>query len=176
MADIENEKSNAKSSANGLEVQTSTKERGKKVIMKEEIVVDSLKKLKEEVGQISELSSEEENVVRIFSLTFLKLLEPLTKALPVNVTLLPNELGSVAKANVLPKGDLVILFTDGRMESIDLTENENRDLLVIVISDVMPRLNDLISQRREKIERRITFLTEVTKELQIIVDSITLSN
>ena len=175
MANVEKEESNTKSNQDGLEVQSSTQAQGKTDLMTEEIVVNTLKRLKEDVGQISELNSEEENVVNVFSLTFLRLLEPLTKALPVDVAVLPNELESVAKANVLPKGDLVVLFTDGRMESIDLTENENRDLLVTVISDVMPRLNDLISQRREKIERRITFLTEVTKELQTIVDSITIT-
>lgn len=175
MANIENEENNTKSRARGLDAQSSTQAQGKTDLMTEEMVVNTLKRLKEDVGQISELNSEEENVVSVFSLTFLRLLEPLTKALPVDVAVLPNGLESVAKANVLPKGDLVVLFTDGRMESIDLTENENRDLLVTVISDVMPRLNDLISQRREKIERRITFLTEVTKELQTIVDSITIT-
>jgi hypothetical protein len=57
------------------------------------------------------------------------------------------------------------------MESVDLTETKNRDLLIRVVIDVMPRFNNLISKRRSKIEERINFLSSVTKELQTIADS-----
>jgi hypothetical protein len=136
-----------------------------------EEVVEALRQLREDVGQISELSSEEGSIVAAFSLAFLKLMEPLTKALPVDTGVLPPGLGDVDKANVLPKGDLVVLYRDGRMESIDLADAENRDLLVTVVSDVTPRFNALIAKRRGKIEKRITFLSSVTKELQSIADS-----
>ncbi|MBC8225170.1 hypothetical protein H8E65_11310 [Candidatus Bathyarchaeota archaeon] len=135
-------------------------------------VVETLRRLREDVGQISELSSEEGSIVAAFSLAFLKLMEPLTKALPVDAGVLPLELGAVEKANVLPKGDLVVLHRDGRMESVDLTDVENRDLLVTVVSDAMPRFNALVAQRRSKIENRINFLSSVTKELQSIADSL----
>lgn len=135
-------------------------------------VVETLRRLREDVGQISELSSEEGSIVAAFSLAFLKLMEPLTKALPVDAGVLPPELGAVEKANVLPKGDLVVLHRDGRMESVDLTDAENRDLLVTVVSDAMPRFNALVAQRRSKIENRINFLSSVTKELQSIADSL----
>ena len=137
-----------------------------------EEVVETLRRLREDVGQISELSTEEENIVAAFALAFLKLMEPLTKALPVDVSVLPRELGLVERANVVPKGDLVLLYVDSRMESIDLTERDSRDILISVVSDVMPRFNNIISQRRSKIEKRITFLSSVTKELQTIADSI----
>jgi len=135
-------------------------------------VVETLRQLREDVGQISELSSEEGSIVAAFSIAFLQLMEPLTKALPVDAGVLPPELGAVEKANVLPKGDLVVLFQDGRMESIDLKDAENRDLLVTVVSDVTPRFNALIAKRRSKIEKRITFLSSVTKELQSIAESL----
>jgi hypothetical protein len=135
-------------------------------------VVETLRRLREDVGQISELSSEEGSIVAAFSLAFLKLMEPLTKALPVDAGVLPPELGTLEKANVLPKGDLVVLHRDGRMDSIDLGDTENRDLLVLVVSDAMPRFNQLIAQRRVKIENRINFLSSVTKELQSIADSL----
>jgi hypothetical protein len=135
-------------------------------------VVETLRRLREDVGQISELSSEEGSIVAAFSLAFLKLMEPLTKALPVDAGVLPPEFGAVEKANVLPKGDLVVLHRDGRMESVDLTDAENRDLLVTVVSDALPRFNALVAQRRSKIENRINFLSSVTKELQSIADSL----
>jgi hypothetical protein len=135
-------------------------------------VIETMRRLREDVGQISELSSEEGSIVAAFSLAFLKLMEPLAQALPVDAGILPPELGVLEKANVLPKGDLVVLHRDGRMESIDLGDAENRDLLVLVVSDAMPRFNQLIAQRRSKIENRINFLSSVTKELQSIADSL----
>ena len=138
-----------------------------------EDVLATLKKLREDVGQIFEISSEEENVVVAFSLAFLKLMESLTRSLPVDVEILKGPLRNAERANILPKGELVVLLRDGRMESMDLTKPENRDLLVDVVSDVVPRFDDLIGERRGRIEKRISFLADVTKELQNIADSVT---
>ncbi len=136
-----------------------------------EEVVESLKRLREDVGQISELSSEEGNLVRTFSLSFLKLMDPLAKNIPVDVDVLPRRLGRVERANIIPNGQLVLLHQNGRMESIDLVEVGNRDLLITVVSEVLPKFKELVSERREKIEKRITFLSEITRELQNIADS-----
>jgi hypothetical protein len=137
-----------------------------------EEVVRKLKTLREDVGQISELSSEEGSIVGAFSSSFLKLMESFAKTLPVDVSILPRRMGAIESANVIPEGELVVLFVDGRMESVDLTEPGNRDLLVDVLSDVMPKFNDLVTERRSKLERRITFLSDITKELQTIADSL----
>lgn len=138
-----------------------------------EDVIATLKELREDVGQIYEISSEEENIVIAFSLAFLKLMESLTRSLPVDVETLQGQLRNAERANILPKGELVVLFRDGRMESVDLIKPENRDLLVDVVSDVLPKFNDLIGERRGRIEKRISFLADVTKELQNIADSVT---
>jgi hypothetical protein len=138
-----------------------------------EDVLATLKKLREDVGQIFEISAEEENVVIAFSLAFLRLMESLTRSLPVDVESLQGRLRNIERANILPKGELVVLFTDGRMVSMDLTKPENRDLLVDVVSNVMPKFDGLIGERRGRIEKRIAFLAEVTKELQNIADSVT---
>ena len=137
-----------------------------------EEVVDTLRRLREDVGQISELSAEEGNIVEAFALAFLKIMQPLTKTITVDPSILPREMGFVERANVIPQSELVILFDDGRMESFDLTAVENRDLLVAVIGNAIPRFNDLIAQQRGKIEKRIAFLSDVTRELQTIADSL----
>lgn len=136
-----------------------------------EEIVEILKRLKEDIGQIKEMSFEEGNIVGAFALAFLELMEPLAKSLPVDVSILPQELGFIERANVIPTGELVLLHRDGRMESIDLTGPEKRDLLVNVVSDVMPKFKALIADRRLRIEKRITFLSSVTKELQNIAES-----
>jgi hypothetical protein len=136
-----------------------------------EEVVESIKRLREDIGQISELSFEEENLVRTFTLAFLKLMEPLAKNIPVDVEILPQKLRRVERANIISNGQLVLLHQNGRMESVYLVDKENRDLLVTVVSDVLPKFKKLVSERREKIEKRINFLSEITRELQNIADS-----
>jgi hypothetical protein len=137
-----------------------------------EEVVNALRRLREDVGQVSELCAEEGNIVEAYALAFLKIMQPLTKTIPVDSSILPREMGLVERANVIPQSELVVLFNDGRMESFDLTAVENRDLLVAVVGNAMPRFNDLIAQQRSKIEKRIAFLSDVTRELQTIADSL----
>ena len=137
-----------------------------------EEVINALKRLNEDVGQISELSAEEGNIVEAYALAFLKIMQPLTKTITVDPSILPREIGLVERANVIPQSELVILFDDGRMESFDLTAVENRDLLVSVIRNAIPKFNNLITHQRNKIEKRIAFLSDITKELQTIADSL----
>lgn len=137
-----------------------------------EEVINALRRLNEDVGQISELSAEEGNIVEAYALAFLKIMQPLTKTITVDPSILPREIGLVERANVIPQSELVILFDDGRMESFDLTAVENRDLLVSVIGNAIPKFNNLIAHQRSKIEKRIAFLSDITKELQTIADSL----
>ena len=136
-----------------------------------EDIIEAIRKLKEDVGQLSELSSEENLVVDAFSKAFMEVMSPLAKALPVDVGVLPEELGIIERANIIPQGELVLLHSDGRMTSMDLTSSDNRDLLVQVIGNVMPRFNSFIAERRQNVEKRLSFLSNVTKELQSIANA-----
>jgi len=137
-----------------------------------EEIVGVLRKAREDVGQICELSAEEEKLVEAFSLALLKLMRPLAKAIPVDPSVLSGDLRDVEGANIVPGGGLLVLHGDGRMESIDLRDEANRDLLVAVARDVMPKFNDLIAERRAKIESRMSFLMSVTRELQNISEAL----
>lgn len=134
-------------------------------------IVDALRRVREDVGQISELSSEEAKLVEAFSVALLKLMQPLAKAIPVDPSVLPREMGEIERANIIPRGELIVLRGDGGMESIDLRDEANRDLLLEVVIDVMPKFNDLVAERRAKIERRMEFMASITKELQNIAEA-----
>jgi hypothetical protein len=54
------------------------------------------------------------------------------------------------------------------MELKNLSEEANRDLMISVIEDVMPKFKQFTTAHRQKIEDRIKFLSAVTKELQKI--------
>ena len=128
----------------------------------------ALKSMADDVGQISELASEEKLLVTEFFKSLLKLMQPLTTSMPVSTTALPAEAGKIVKAYIDPTGHLALLHEDGHMELENLAEERNRDLMIIVIRDVMPKFKSLTSMQKRKIEKRIKFLSAVTNEIQKI--------
>jgi hypothetical protein len=128
----------------------------------------AMKSMADDVGQISELASEEKLLVTEFFASLLKLMQPLTPSMPVSTSALPAETGNVVKAYIDPTGHIALLHEDGHMELKNLAEEQNRDLMIMVIKDVMPKFKSLTSMQKRKIEKRITFLSAVTNEIQKI--------
>jgi energy-converting hydrogenase A subunit M len=133
-----------------------------------EELISSMKGLHDDIGQIAELSSEEKRVVDVFFDSFLTLMKPLAKTMSVSPTALPDEMGNVKQANIDPKGNLMLLYRDGQVEIRNLNEKNQRDLMICVMKDVMPKFKRLTSAHRRKIEERMNFLSSVTKEIQKI--------
>jgi len=131
-------------------------------------LLDSLKSVQDDIGQICELMSEERVLVTEFFESFLKLMQPFAATLPVSATTLPEEIGQVVQAYVDPMGHLMLLYQDGHAEIENLREEENRDLMIAIIKDVMPKFKQLTNARKQKIEERMKFMSSVAKELQKI--------
>ena len=129
-------------------------------------LLDSLKNVQDDIGQICELMSEEKVLVTEFFESFLKLVQPLASTLPVSTLILPKEMGEVAQALVDPQGHLILLYQDGYAKIENLREDKHRDLMIGIIKDVTPKTRLLISAERQKIEERMKFLATVTKEMQ----------
>lgn len=131
-------------------------------------LLDSLRSLQDDIGQICELTSEEKVLVAEFFASLLKLMQPLAATMPVSTVALPEEMGNVAQANIDPTGHLVVLYRDGQVELKNLSEEKHRDLMISVVKDVMPKFKQLTTAHRRKIENRMKFLSSVTKEMQKI--------
>ena len=136
-------------------------------------LVESLKSVADDIGQITELFSEEKLLVAQFFKSLLKLMQPLTSAMSVSLSALPIEPGLVTEAHVDPTGHLALMYRDGHMELKSLDDERNRDLMIAVVEDVMPKFKSLTNAQKRKIENRIKFLTAVTKELQKISETLT---
>ena len=136
----------------------------------------AMKSMAEDVGQISELASEEKLLVAEFLASLLKLMQPLTPSMPVSTSALPAEAGNVVKAYIDPTGHLALLHEDGHMELKNLSEEQNRDIMIMVVKDVMPKFKSLTSLQKRKIEKRIQFLSAVTNEIQKISGALTALN
>jgi len=145
-------------------------EKKKQVSLQE--LVESLKSTADDIGQISELSSEEKILVAQFFSSLLKLMQPLAPSIAVSQAALPAQLGDVVQAHIDPTGHLVLMFEDGHLELTDLSAEENRDLMTVVIGDVMPKFKNLTSQQKHKLENRIKLLSSVTKEIQKSSDAL----
>ena len=138
-------------------------------------LVESLKSTADDIGQISELSSEERILVSQFFISFLKLMQPLTPSIAVNQLSLSPQLSDVVQAHIDPTGHLALLFTDGHLELEDLSEEKNRDLMMSVISDILPKFKNLTTFQKRKLENRLKFLSTVTKEIQKSAEALSAS-
>jgi hypothetical protein len=129
-------------------------------------LLESLRSVQDDIGQIGELSSEEKTLVAEFFQALLKLMQPFAKTMPVSIEALPAEMGDVAQANLDPMGHLIVIHRKGQVELENLNDEKNRDLLLIVAEDVVPKFKQLTSAQKRKIENRVSFLSAVTMELQ----------
>ena len=139
-------------------------ERKKQVSIQE--LIESLKSTADDIGQISELSSEEKILVSQFFISLFKLMQPLAPSIAVNHLALPAQVGAVVQAHIDPTGHLVLQFEDDHVELEDLSEEKNRDLMMAVVSDVVPKFKNLTANQKHKLENRIKLLSSITKEIQ----------
>jgi hypothetical protein len=57
-----------------------------------------------------------------------------------------------------------------------LSEEKNRDLMIGVISDIVPKFKNLTVYQKRKIENRIKLLSSVTKEIQKSAEALSVSS
>lgn len=135
-------------------------------------LVEPLKSIADDIGQISELSSEEKVLVSQFFSSLLKLMQPLTPSIPIDQSALPAKIGDIVQAHIDPTGHLILQFSDGHVELKNLSEGPNRDLMMGVVVDAVPKFKSLTAQQKRKFEERIKLLSSITKEVQKISDSL----
>jgi len=137
----------------------------------EEQTLGFLKEMKENAGQISELVTEEENLVKEFFNFVFKILKPFGKTLEIAVSSLPERFdGRINKAYLYLTGQLVLVYKNGEVEVLNLADQENHEVLIEITGEVMMKLKSVINSHRTKTEKRVKFLMSVTKELQKVAE------
>ncbi|MCK4433910.1 hypothetical protein KAU92_00355 [Candidatus Bathyarchaeota archaeon] len=132
-----------------------------------EEATEFLKEMQEKAGQISECSKEEENLVKEFLDSLLKILKPFRKTLDISVSSLPERYnGRISKAHLYLTGQLVLVCNDGEVEILNLADKENHEILVEITGEIMVNLKSIIDSYKSKTEKRVKFLLPITKELQ----------
>lgn len=91
---------------------------------------------------------------------------PLAPSMTVAQQSLPPQVGDVVQAHVDPTGHLILQYVDNHVELRDLSDEKNRDLMMAVVNDVVPKFKSLTSMQKRKLENRIKLLSTITKEIQ----------
>jgi hypothetical protein len=94
----------------------------------------------EDIQQIGKLNEEEKTLTNQFFDLLNKKMKPLTPSIAVTSSALPYGFSIAAKALVYPNGLLALFYPEGGMEIIDLTQPKNRDIMIAVFVDVVPKL------------------------------------
>lgn len=137
----------------------------KKVTAEE--ALEHLKEMQENVGQMSELAKEEENLVNEFFNLLVKILKPFCESLEISASSLPEKYSTqVSKAHLYLNGQLILSYKNGEVKILNLAQRENREILIEIAGDVLMQLEAIINSYRSKIEKRAKILMTMTKELQ----------
>jgi hypothetical protein len=114
----------------------------------------------EDIQQITQLTQEEITLAKQFFESLQKSMTPLTPSIMVSASVLPYGYSGATRALVYPNGLLALTYLEGGMEIIDLTQTKNRDLMIAVFSDVIPKLINFKPQ--PKLEKPKPAALEIT--------------
>lgn len=132
-------------------------------------VLEFSREIQETAGQISEILREEENTIGEFFNALLKVLKKFGKSIEIQQSSLPKIQGKKAnKAYLYPSGQLVLVYENAEVDLLNITEQNNREILVAIMGDIMVGLKTMINTYKTSIEKRVKFLLSITKELQKI--------
>lgn len=109
-----------------------------------EDISESFEFIEEDIAQISKLNVEERLLVEQFLEMLKKHMAPLASSIVVSTSVLPFKLGVVKQAQIDPTGHLTLKLKGTERKVLDLSEPKNRDIMVAVISDFMPKFQNLL--------------------------------
>jgi hypothetical protein len=138
---------------------TKSKRSNKKSRIVEDIV-ESLRSIGDDVEQIVKLTSEEKRLVK-------KLLSTLKRApqqmfsIPVSTSNLPFRTGAFTEAHIDSKGHLTLVSQNGNLEVMDLSDARNRELMMLVVGDIVPKFKDFASQIAEEKPQKPSQVQEI---------------
>ena len=114
-----------------------------------EDIVESLRSVGDDVAQIVKLTSEEKVLVSDF-LSVLKQVPQRMFSVPISTSGLPARIRAFTQARIDSTGHLILTTEDGRMVVMDLSEIQNRDIMMAVVNDIIPKFKDLVTQLEQE--------------------------
>jgi hypothetical protein len=122
-----------------------------------EDISESFEFIEEDIAQISKLNVEERLLVEQFLAMLKKHMAPLASSIVVSTSVLPFKLGVAKQAMIDPTGHLTLKLKGTERKVLDLSDPKNRDIMIAVISDFMPKFQNLLIQAAGEKLRKLPF-------------------
>ncbi len=113
-------------------------------------IAESFESVGSDIAEIGKLSNKEKNAVKAFLGMLKGNMEHVAQSVPISTKIVPIEYGSVSQAHVQPDGQLLLGFEDGGTALVDMSDPQNRDLLIAVMDDFVPKFEALTLQIAEQ--------------------------
>jgi len=113
-------------------------------------IMEAFQVIGEDIQQISELTKEEQVLAQQFFENLKTNMTPLTPSIDVSSSVLPYGYSNATRALAYSNGLLALTYPEGGMEIIDLTQTKNRDLMIAVFTDVLPKLVNFKPQPKQE--------------------------
>ncbi len=115
-----------------------------------EEIMEAFEVIGEDIQQIGKLTKEEADLAASFFEALQKNMRPLTMSIAVSASVLPYGYAKATQALVYSNGLLALTYSEDYIEIVDLTQAKNRDLMVTVFSEVIPKLVNFKAQPKQE--------------------------
>lgn len=132
---------------------------------KESDVALSIKSLAEESLQISELTEMEKTYATEVIGQLKQLIEPLNNTFHIKPTSLSKSDNSIQDVVLTPQGIICVMHSHGTINSRPL-ETFSTEILMRILSEVIPEAKKILVERRQKITGRVGSLEKIAREFR----------
>jgi hypothetical protein len=132
---------------------------------KDSEIVSTIKSISEESLQISELSEMERTYAAEVTALLKQVIEPLNNTFHIKPTSLSKSDSSIQDVVLTPQGVVCIMHSHGTINSRPL-ESFSTEILLRIISEVIPEAKKLLVEKRQKITVRVGSLEKIAKEFR----------
>jgi hypothetical protein len=133
--------------------------------MNETEITNSIKSLQEESQQISELFEMERSYSTEVSNQLKQIIMPLNASYHIKPESISKNDSSITDAVLTPQGVVCVFYNSGNVVSRPL-ESIMSEVLIRVLSEVIPEAKALMNERRQKLSGRVMTLEKLSKEMR----------
>ena len=128
-------------------------------------ITNSIKSLQEESQQISELVEMERSYSAEVSAQLKQIIMPLNASYHIKPESISKNDSSISDAVLTPQGVVCVFYSSGNVVSRPL-ESITSEVLIKILSEVIPEAKILTNERRQKLSGRVMTLEKLSKEMR----------
>lgn len=128
-------------------------------------ITNSIRSLQEESQQISELVEMERSYSAEVSNQLKQIIMPLNASYHIKPESISRNDSSISDAVLTPQGVVCVFYSSGNVVSRPL-ESITSEVLIKILSEVIPEAKILMNERRQKLSGRVMMLEKLSKEMR----------